>query len=68
MYSKFTKTSWIIFYNYDIDDDNCNPNPCKHGGLCHDEPFGHRCDCTLTNYYGNTCELGKCTHSSLDNS
>ena len=38
----------------------CQPNPCLHGGLCSivsEEQY--RCDCTVTGYTGNNCDIGQ---------
>ncbi|KAJ6647209.1 Neurexin-4 [Pseudolycoriella hygida] len=40
--------------------DRCNPNPCKHGGLCRQNSLEFFCDCQNTGYAGAVC------HTSLN--
>ncbi|KAI3366180.1 hypothetical protein L3Q82_010007, partial [Scortum barcoo] len=40
------------------DGDQCQPNPCLHGGNCTDKVGGFRCSCAPPHYYGPACELG----------
>lgn len=40
--------------------DRCNPNPCKHGGICDQNSDEFRCICTNTGYSGAVC------HTSLN--
>lgn len=35
--------------------DRCNPNPCKHGGICHQNSLEFFCDCSNTGYAGAVC-------------
>lgn len=35
--------------------DRCNPNPCKHGGVCSQSSVEFFCDCTNTGYSGAVC-------------
>ncbi|XP_011301961.1 neurexin-4 isoform X1 [Fopius arisanus] len=39
--------------------DRCNPNPCKHGGICRQNSDEFLCDCSNTGYAGAVC------HTSL---
>lgn len=42
--------------------DRCNPNPCKHAGICRQNSLEFICDCSSTGYAGavcHTCELMK---------
>ncbi|XP_015181762.1 PREDICTED: neurexin-4 isoform X4 [Polistes dominula] len=39
--------------------DRCNPNPCKHSGICSQNSDEFFCDCTHTGYSGAVC------HTSL---
>ncbi|XP_012283135.1 neurexin-4 isoform X1 [Orussus abietinus] len=40
--------------------DRCNPNPCKHSGVCHQNSDEFFCDCSNTGYTGAVC------HTSLN--
>uniref|UniRef100_A0A1B6CD05 Neurexin-4 n=2 Tax=Clastoptera arizonana TaxID=38151 RepID=A0A1B6CD05_9HEMI len=40
--------------------DRCNPNPCKHGGVCKQNSLEFICDCANTGYSGAVC------HTSLN--
>lgn len=40
--------------------DRCNPNPCKHLGICKQNSMEFFCDCTNTGYAGAVC------HTSLN--
>ncbi|XP_020287513.1 neurexin-4 isoform X1 [Pseudomyrmex gracilis] len=40
--------------------DRCNPNPCKHGGVCRQTSDEFSCDCANTGYAGAVC------HTSLN--
>ncbi|KAG7191157.1 hypothetical protein KM043_007179 [Ampulex compressa] len=40
--------------------DRCNPNPCKHSGLCRQNSDDFFCDCANTEYSGAVC------HTSLN--
>ncbi|XP_046386690.1 neurexin-4 isoform X1 [Ischnura elegans] len=40
--------------------DRCNPNPCKHEGICHQTSKEFFCDCSHTGYSGAVC------HTSLN--
>ncbi|XP_051175571.1 neurexin-4 isoform X1 [Leptopilina boulardi] len=35
--------------------DRCNPNPCKHSGICHQTSEEFLCDCDNTGYSGAVC-------------
>ncbi|XP_065217760.1 neurexin-4 isoform X3 [Planococcus citri] len=35
--------------------DRCNPNPCKHNGLCRQDSRDFFCDCSNTGYAGAMC-------------
>ncbi|XP_053677139.1 neurexin-4 [Anopheles nili] len=35
--------------------DRCNPNPCKHNGLCKQNSMEFTCDCAGTGYAGAVC-------------
>lgn len=41
----------------EIDIDDCESQPCQHGGQCKDELGGFRCNCTSTGFTGNYCEI-----------
>ncbi len=38
---------------------SCKSNPCKNGGVCKEEKESVSCDCTNTNFTGDTCETPK---------
>nr|XP_039263654.1 phosphatidylinositol phosphatase PTPRQ-like isoform X1 [Styela clava] len=38
------------------DGNNCDSNPCLHGGVCTDGEFTYACDCTATDWTGPSCE------------
>ncbi|XP_065089213.1 neurexin-4 isoform X1 [Ochlerotatus camptorhynchus] len=40
--------------------DRCNPNPCKHNGVCKQNSLEFQCDCSGTGYAGAVC------HTSLN--
>lgn len=40
--------------------DRCNPNPCKHDGICRQNALEFFCDCSNTGYAGAVC------HTSLN--
>ena len=44
-----------IFQITDIDD--CEPNPCEHGGTCTDGVNSYTCEC-VDGYTGVNCETG----------
>ncbi|RZF46692.1 hypothetical protein LSTR_LSTR002555 [Laodelphax striatellus] len=37
--------------------DRCNPNPCKHGGICHQSSMEFFCDCSNNGYTGAVCHV-----------
>lgn len=39
--------------------DKCNPNPCKHSGICKQNSNEFFCDCTNTGYSGAVCHIRK---------
>ena len=39
--------------------DQCEPNPCSHGGTCSPTPTGYTCYCD-EGYKGDTCEGKSC--------
>ena len=41
--------------------DRCNPNPCKHHGICNQTSKEFSCDCTDTGYSGAVCHT--CAYS-----
>uniref|UniRef100_A0A3Q3IE48 Uncharacterized protein n=1 Tax=Monopterus albus TaxID=43700 RepID=A0A3Q3IE48_MONAL len=47
----------IDFWVFYIDGDQCQPNPCLHGGNCTDKVGGFYCSCTSP-HYGPVCEKG----------
>ncbi|XP_047432225.1 vitamin K-dependent protein Z-like isoform X3 [Mugil cephalus] len=49
-----TNAFWTKYY----DGDQCDPNPCLHGGNCTDMVGGFSCSCSAP-YYGPACELGE---------
>lgn len=42
--------------------DRCNPNPCKHSGVCRQNSDEFFCDCANTGYTGAVCHT--CNYSS----
>ncbi|XP_034070797.1 protein Z, vitamin K-dependent plasma glycoprotein b [Gymnodraco acuticeps] len=48
-----TNAFWTVYY----DGDQCEPDPCLHGGNCTDRVGGFLCSCP-TPHYGPVCELG----------
>lgn len=44
--------------------DRCNPNPCKHGGICRQNSMEFFCDCQNTGYAGAVCHTCKCFMST----
>ncbi|KAE8278561.1 Vitamin K-dependent protein Z Precursor [Larimichthys crocea] len=47
-----TLAFWTVYY----DGDQCDPNPCLHGGNCTDKVGGFHCSCAAP-HYGPVCEL-----------
>ncbi|XP_068612364.1 protein Z, vitamin K-dependent plasma glycoprotein b [Brachionichthys hirsutus] len=47
----------IAFWTVYHDGDQCEPNPCLHGGNCTDKVGGFQCLCSAP-HYGQACELG----------
>ncbi|XP_020513395.1 protein Z, vitamin K-dependent plasma glycoprotein b [Labrus bergylta] len=47
-----TISFWTVYY----DGDQCQPNPCLHGGNCTDQVGGFICSCSAP-HYGQACEL-----------
>ena len=45
-------------YNLKLDRDECNPNPCKNNGTCHDLISSFLCDCPAE-YSGLQCQYAK---------
>lgn len=39
--------------------DRCNPNPCKHNGICRQNSLEFVCDCSGTGYAGAVCHTCK---------
>jgi len=39
--------------------DRCNPNPCKHGGICRQDASQFYCSCVGTGYAGAVCHTCK---------
>lgn len=39
--------------------DRCNPNPCKHNGVCRQNSLEFVCDCSGTGYAGAVCHTCK---------
>ena len=39
--------------------DRCNPNPCKHSGICRQNSNEFFCDCANTGYAGAVCHTCK---------
>lgn len=47
--------------------DRCNPNPCKHGGVCKQNSLEFFCDCSNTGYAGAVCHTCKFISSYIKN-
>lgn len=39
--------------------DRCNPNPCKHSGICRQNSYEFSCDCGNSGYSGAVCHTCK---------
>ena len=51
-------TSFVDFdFNLKLDRDECNPNPCRNNGTCHDLISSFSCDCPV-GYTGPRCQYG----------
>ncbi|CAF3909050.1 unnamed protein product [Rotaria magnacalcarata] len=46
--------------------DRCTPNPCRHGGMCHQTWTRFHCDCSGTGYSGAVCHVSDMPLSCLD--
>uniref|UniRef100_A0A7N6A247 Uncharacterized protein n=1 Tax=Anabas testudineus TaxID=64144 RepID=A0A7N6A247_ANATE len=55
--TKKTHLVFGIFLSTGTDGDQCQPNPCFHGGNCTDMVGGFHCSCSAP-YFGSVCELG----------
>ncbi|XP_003966671.3 protein Z, vitamin K-dependent plasma glycoprotein b [Takifugu rubripes] len=55
-YFENTKNTEVFWAGYH-DGNQCEPNPCLHGGNCTDKRGAFNCSCVAP-YYGKTCELG----------
>ena len=51
--------SFVHFdFNLKLDRDECNPNPCRNNGTCHDLISSFSCDCPV-GYTGPQCQYAK---------
>lgn len=53
----------------EIDIDDCESQPCQHGGQCKDELGGFECNCTGTGYTGIYCQsnVDECLSNPCEN-
>lgn len=54
----FFESSFVAFYDFISDFDECHSNPCRNGATCVDGFNTFRCLC-LPSYVGALCEQGK---------
>lgn len=51
----------------DVIVDDCTPNPCMHGGTCHNMLNDYRCECE-NDYWGKKCQVhprgNECSHDN----
>lgn len=49
--------------------DDCESQPCQHGGQCKDQLGGFLCNCSGTGFTGDYCEINidECTSSPCEN-
>lgn len=49
--------------------DDCESQPCEHGGRCKDQLGGFLCDCSGTGFTGDYCEnnIDECSSSPCEN-
>ena len=45
-------------FNLKLDRDECNPNPCRNNGTCHDLISSFSCECPV-GYTGSQCQFAK---------
>ena len=48
----------LIFYNIDLDIDECSDGPCLNGGTCNDMIDAYSCTCVL-GFNGTNCDNSK---------
>lgn len=55
--------------NCEIDIDDCESQPCQHGGQCTDQLGGFLCNCSGTGFTGDYCEnnIDECSSSPCEN-
>lgn len=56
--SNSTRFDQMVAMSASMDVDDCESQPCLHGGTCTDGVMEFFCDCPLP-YYGVTCGLGE---------
>lgn len=58
----WTKGSYKHLYIADINE--CESNPCQHGGLCVDLLNSYQCHC-MEGYEGGNCQIGKAVKNHI---
>ena len=51
-------TSYLKFFSFSSEIDECSSSPCQNGGLCTDLLNAFQCYCAL-GYVGTVCETSK---------
>lgn len=66
----------MSLFNYDFQTlylfvliDDCESQPCQHGGQCKDQLGGFLCNCSGTGFTGDYCEtnIDECASSPCEN-
>lgn len=47
---------FICIFDFQVNEDDCESNPCQNNGICIDEVAGFHCNCSHTGYTGALCE------------
>ena len=62
--SKLPFFSFLFFFFFATDINECSSSPCQNGATCLDEINGYLCSCT-DGWHGVNCDVGK-WHSKCD--
>lgn len=61
----FLNTTFLcVGENCEVDVNECESNPCHHGGTCIDQSNGYTCHCP-PGWVGGSCEIRKFTFAFL---
>ena len=51
-------TFFVVYLSFKTDIDECEPEPCQNGAMCHDLVNDYNCACE-PGYEGKDCDIGK---------